>query len=192
MLLRNVLLLVLLVFGLAPAYATEQINWVVFGALEVGGDKVGVVEFDDGESDSIKAGELLYVAGGLIIPISEVFETQLTFGYKTDTVSAENGDVSFDRFPMEALVFYRTEQWRFGGGLNYHLAPTLEGDGFASAADVDFDNALGITLEVDYALSENGFLGLRTTMIEYELSDFPGEDKVDGDSIGILIGLRDW
>lgn len=171
----------------------REIDWYVHAGLDFGGDEMVEVFFDDGESDEINAGELLYVAGGLIVQtaprLNEHLETQLTIGWKFDSVDAENGDVTFSRFPLEALQFVKNGRWRFGGGLTYHLNPTLEGDGVVGDLDVEFDDALGVVAQVDFAANNHLLIGGRLTFIDYEIDDVDAE-SVDGNSFGIFAGAR--
>ena len=176
----------------ANAYA-GNVDVYFQAGFDFGGDEMVEVFFEDGDSEDIKAGELLYISGGLIIQtaprLNENLETQLTIGWKFDSVDGENGELSFDRFPLEVLQFVRSGQLRFGGGLTYHLNPKLEGDGFFSDVDVEFDDALGGVVQVDFAATENVLFGGRFTFIDYELEAFDAE-SIDGNSVGFFVGGR--
>ena len=171
-----------------PNQDMKSLYWTFSFGLDFGGDTMVTVIYTDGHDNDIKAGELAYFNAGVIIPNgTSDFETQFTIGWKFDKSSADNGDVSFDRFPIEMLEFYKLGRFRFGGGLTYHLNPSLDGDGVASAIEADFDDALGFVLQVDF-LFRQGSVGLKYTDIEYQVEG--SEVDVDGNSIGIVFGLR--
>src|SRR6185503_19534124 len=76
--------------------------------LDFGGDKVATAVFTSGKTESLKANELFYLGGGVsIISDSREIETEVTISYKFDSINASNGEIKFDRLPIEALVFYR-------------------------------------------------------------------------------------
>lgn len=43
-------------------------------------------------------------------------------------------------------MYKATENIYLGGGLSYHLNPKISGDGIATGANIDFDNAQGIVV----------------------------------------------
>lgn len=174
--------------------SAEAVDFVVQMGIHGGGDEIANATFTSGDSQRIKAGELLSVAAGIVLPINDSFEAQGTIGWKFDSITADNGDIEWDRFPLDLLLFYRaTENVRVGAGISYHVNPKLSGSGAASAINVDFDNALGFATEVGYSFGKEGafqgvYLGLNFTAIDYKVS--PTQAKVDGNSIGLILGYR--
>ena len=159
----------LLLGGTATAQAAE-IRPMFKGAADFGGDTLITVQFSDGSSESIKANELLSLGGGVsIVNDAGDIETELTLSYKFRMVTATNGDVTFSRWPLDALVFYRLPELRLGGGLTYHLGPELSGSGFAGGLNVKFDDALGLLLQADYRVTPKINLGVRYTSLDYKL-----------------------
>lgn len=169
---------------------TAQAGLVMQMGIDVGGDEMVRAVFVGGESDSINAGELIHFDIGLSIPSAQsnpAWESQLTLGWKNDSIDAGNGTLDWSRFPVDFLQFYIVNDWRFGAGLSWHFDPTLEGNGVV-AGKVEFDNAMGFLLEADYlaGLNREIFLGARLTLIEYEV----GTESVDADSLGAVVGWR--
>ena len=157
------------------------------GGLHIGGDDLGAATFTSGDREKLKAGELISLSAGLGFEVSKDIESRFMVGLKFDSIDAENGSVDFFRYPLEALLMYKaSEEILIGGGLSYHLNPSISGDGFAAGADVDFDNALGFVLELDYLLSNGGYLGVKLTSIDYEVADV----SVSGSSIGGILGFH--
>lgn len=181
--------LALLLAGTAQARDSSLL--FQFG-LDLGGDELIKVPFTNGDTKTIDAGGMLYAALGTTFqtaPESQPnLETQLSVGFKFDSADAKNGDVTWRRIPIEALEFYTTPQWRFGGGLTYHLNPTVDGSGVASNISADFDNALGVILEVDYITAGKTYVGGRVTLIDYTLSNT--SVSFSGNSVGVTVGVR--
>ncbi len=159
--------------------------------VDVGGDELFSATYTNGDTVNIDAGDLLQIGVGTTFQTLPSrfpeLETQLSVGYKFDAANATNGDVDWQRFPVEVLEFYTTPAWRFGGGLTYHLNPTLKGSGVASSVAVDFDNALGIILEVDYVMG-SAYIGGRITSIDYTTSNTGV--SASGNSVGLTFGWR--
>ena len=154
----------------APAalHAAELKPALVAG-YDTGGDEVVAVTFSSGKTDSIKANEGLYLGGGIsVINAAGNFEFLGTLSVKYQGVHASNGDISWIRFPLDALFFYRLQSLRFGGGLTYVIHPRLKGSGEASNIDATLDNAAGLVLQGDYLMGRVG-LGLRYTLLDYRV-----------------------
>lgn len=151
-----------------------------------GGDTFTEVEFDNGDDEKIKAGELALFSGGLVYEQND-FQLQATLGYYSDRASGDNGDVCFTRIPVEVLGFWKQEKFRLGAGIAHHLNPEFEVDidGNFSNGTVAFDDATGFVVQADYLFEDGIALGLRFTAIEYEEDSIA--EKIDGDSIGIML-----
>lgn len=180
--------LALLLAGTAQARDSSLL--FQFGA-DVGGDQLFHATYDNGDTVNIDAGDMFQLGVGVTFPTmpesNPALETQLSVGYKFDAANAKNGDITWQRFPLEALEFYTTPAWRFGGGLTYHLNPSLQGSGVAASANLNFDNALGAILEVDYVMGR-AYIGGRITRIDYTLSNT--SVSISGNSVGVTFGLR--
>lgn len=171
----------------APLQAAQLF---IQGGLHFGGDTLATATFVGGGSESVEAGGLISGSAGLITRMGEAMELRTSLGIKMDGVFAENGDVSFFRWPVEMMAFYAGETLRFGAGLSYHLSPELEvDDPSLPPATVEFDDALGFVAQLEYRLGERAHIGLKATMIDYEISGSSGPDT-DGNSLGIIIGTR--
>jgi len=154
-------------------------------ALTGGGDNLLTIVSGSG-SDDISAGGLLSMSFGAKLPMADPnLEGRVSFGYFFDIQSYSNGDASFDRFPLESLLMYRSGQmfW-LGGGITYHINPTLSCNITAvCSGDISFDNALGVILQTDWLVTNSILVGLRYTSIEY---DGPLGSTADGSHIGLI------
>jgi hypothetical protein len=157
----------------APSYGVD-VRPTFKAGLEVGGDtliSVPVSGSSLGDTKTIKAGEGLFLGGGAsILSDAKDLELELTLSYKLSGITAQNGDINWSVLPLDALVFYRIPNWRFGGGLTYHINPTLKGSGVAGGLNADYKDALGIVLQGDYMFGEKIKLGVRFVGVKYKAS----------------------
>lgn len=165
-----------------PTFAFDP--FVEFG-LYAGGDQIAHATYTNGDTDSIDAGGLMGFAAGLIIPITDSIESQISYEYRFDEINASNGDIEWTRFPLEAKIFYAQEKYRIGAGYTQHMNPKIEGSGVA-AGRVEFKDASGYVIEANYRFNPQAYLGLKYTSIEYETNI--STIKTDGNSIGLIIG----
>lgn len=155
---------------------------------DFGGRTIVVAEFTNGDTETIGANEGFYIGGG-VAALSENIELNLTLAYKFATIEARNGDIEWTRWPVEALAFYRMPRFRAGGGLTYHLAPTLDGDGAAESLEVRFRNALGLVLQADWRITQGMSLGARYTHLTYKAKD-PAEEDARANGWGIAFSFN--
>lgn len=163
----------LLALVAAPSYAVD-VRPAFKAGIDVGGDTLISVPTSGstlGDTKKVRAGDGLFLgAGASILNDAKDVEVEVTLSYKFSGISAQNGDINWSVLPLDALVFYRMPNWRFGGGLTYHINPTLKGTGVAGGLDADYKNALGIVLQGDYMFGEKIKLGLRYTGVKYKAS----------------------
>jgi len=153
--------------------------------VHFGGDELINEQYGNGDKDTMKAGELFSFDFGRLYQLSPSWETQLTFGIKSDAIYEQDLQVSWVRYPLNGLIFYRMIDVRVGLGASYHFSPSLKGSGHAGNIGEKYADALGGLLEIDFVHSEKFLWGIRITAIEYE-SKKDGH-VVDGSSIGFLI-----
>jgi hypothetical protein len=178
----------LVLAALAAAAATAQaaeVKPAFVAGYDTGGDEVVAVTFSSGETDSIRANEGFYLGGGVsILNDARNVEFLGTLSVKYQGLHASNGDLTWIRFPLDALVFYRLQSFRLGGGLTYVIHPRLKGSGEASNVDATLDNAAGVVLQGDYLMGRVS-LGLRYTLLDYKL----GGNTVKSSGLGASFGF---
>lgn len=185
-----------ILFMLLISSSAQSASVFLEGGLHFGGDVVATVLFVDGSTETLKAGELLSGSIGLIADINDDLELRSSLGIKMDLLLAENGDASFTRFPLEAMLFTKGESVSFGLGVSYHIGPNFNASGLSGGSDinVNYDDALGVVAEADYMLGsqKQAYLGIKATFIEYDrtTSGFGVASAINGDSIGVVIGVR--
>lgn len=176
----------------------KRLSFVGMYGVNFGGDKFMTVKVEDvsvGDEEKdfeydIRAGEgFVFKAGLAFEPFIQYpnWEIQTTIGWKArDVLNEASHKGSFSRYPLDVMGFYKFSKLRCGGGLTYHLNPKLTGDDVPEGIDGNFENALGIILELDYTFFNHLLTGVTYEFIEYE-SD---TDKFEGNNVGAFIGFR--
>lgn len=185
---KKILLIISTLLFLTNSTARAS-NLLLEAGLHIGGDKLATVNFLDGESQSMDAGGMISLAAGLKSEIVKGLELRTTIGIKFDNITASNGEVDFTRFPVNAMLVKKGEVFSIGIGATYHLNPEFKASGFTGGYTASYNNALGFIAEVDYALNEKAYLGLKATAIDYEINGIFTSTKINGNSIGVVIGV---
>jgi hypothetical protein len=177
------------VFGGETAHAQRQPQhggrggFLVQTDLEFGGDTVVTVDFENGDTQNVHAGQGISLGiGGFVRPSDRVpVEIAAVVGYKFVTTAANNADIYFSRTVLKLDATYWFEKgWFVTAGLTEHMSPELNGDGFFE--DVRFEDATGFSAEFGWR-----WIALRYTNIKYRL---PGFDDTDGSSFGLSFTYR--
>lgn len=183
---------ILLALGAATTLHAE-VKPVFSLGYDFGGDDIFTAELSSGSStntETISTADGLYIEGGLALSDPdglENFSTELTFGYKFDSIVAENADITMGRFYVNVIGNLTQDKVTFGAGLTYHITPKLSGDGDANFVDAEFESAAGIILQAGYNINETSTIGLRGTFIDYE-TNF-GEE-FDASSVGLYWSVK--
>ncbi len=177
----------------SPSTFGAEINPLIGANITFGGDPLAYMIYADGSRSDLEAGRGLTLFGGasfdnLWVKDNHHFDVQTTLGVKfASTKAATNGEITFVRWPLEALAFYRNSEHRLraGAGLSYHFANKISGSEIASSITADVDNALGFVIQGDYLLGvqSNMALGLRYENISYEISGY--NFSASGNNFGI-------
>ena len=145
-----------------------------------GGDKLAVVQFSDGRTRTIYAGDGAYGDFGVQYNFADApWSLKATAGFDYTGVSGDNATVSFNRYPLDFLAIYSTGRNHIGFGLTEHLSPRLDLDGLGP--DQDFNSATGVVLQYQYWL-----FGARLTGITYKASDCSSGCNVSGNSLSVF------
>lgn len=187
---KKISLVTLLTLGILSA--SDTVKPMLQMGYDWGGTTLATVYHDgyyDQGTEKIRAGQgLSFEAGAAISNPSSNMELRFLVGYKFDSDSASNGDVTWDSIPFTGLAMFKANRWRFGGGVIYHLNPELSG-GFGgdnvSAEDGEYKNAFGGVAQIQYMATDSFGIGIKGTFIEYELKSDPSY-KAKGNSIGFV------
>lgn len=171
-------------------YVDEYSEDRLFFSIEalLGGNTLEHITFDNGESDSIRAGSGVYLAlGAAHLMFDKSLDVGIKGGILFDTVTAvsEEGDksvLSFTRKPIDIFSHYWLGRHIFGGGISYHIDPVFESDKTDHSAR--YNNAVGGYVEYLYHFVGTGTaLGIKYLSINYENKD--NGEVADGSGLGI-------
>lgn len=152
--------------GTAPGF-----HVALNAGMTYGGDKIFDVPYKNRSgSATITAGALMQFGIGGLYQFAEIPAAfMLSANYHFDTINAQNGDMSFDRFPIEALAYYTgKEKFRFGAGMRF-IGPTeasMNIDG--QSKSYSFDATKGMVAEIGYQLDSQGWLNFRFVSEKYQ------------------------
>ncbi len=195
-----------------PSGSYRPLGLYLGGGFGAGGNEVGRFSDSSGEIEKVRGGGGFLLEGGLLYAVDPSTALRLTTGYQADGVTRLNGDSTFDRVRFDLTFIRALGPHELGVGVTTHTGVEFNCNISAvCAGDVEFDTALGYTLE--YAVNiNNGYysgnrfrnrrgrsnrgmsglrLGLRFTGIEYtpQLSDIENSDIVDGTTLSAFVGV---
>lgn len=148
----------------APARRGPSVALLLETALELGGDPVASVEFDDGTAQEFTGGQGFTVAAGAELRPSAALPVSLraTVGYKYDFANASNAFITFARVPVEVIGSVDVAgDFRVGAGYVRHMGIRFDTDGVGQ--DGEFDDASGGTVEVGWRWIALTYTGIRYT-----------------------------
>lgn len=193
--------------GMAAQPADGWRPFLVVG-LTKGGDVIdGNTVIDDSgnplRTQRLYGGNLIQVGAGAMwtsrsLPLSVAFSAN----YHIDDISGRSENSTFSRYPLEAIVYYVTEdrEWRAGLGLRYVHRPRIKGHYPNQTPEpldyeVKFDDSKGVLVETGWSFGENIWINLRAVKELYkvrsqvvngvyeDLSMFT--DKANGSHVGV-------
>jgi len=167
----------------------NSVKAVVAVGVASGGEALATVTYTDNSTTNTKAGSGAQLSAGVEYRFDEHFSVQSTLGYQQETTNATNGNVRFSRFPFELLGYYNlNDSWRVGGGLRVDLNPKLTSAGAASQiGSVDFNNATGGVLELEYLIGRNYGFKLRGIQESFTQSGY--STKFSGNQIALFFNV---
>ena len=152
---KKLLLTCALVLGtvLAHAEAPSKLRFVGRVGMGFGSDALDSGTYVGGSRWELSAGNGLKYAVGADYRISEKITIQATVGKELSTVPAGNGDLTFNRTPVEVLGFYDvSKDFRLGGGLrnstNAQVSSSGAGNGYPAVGT--WTSSVGAVLEGQY------------------------------------------
>lgn len=160
------------------AQAEEHSDTRPFFTIEalLGGSTLAEVEFEDGDTDSIRAGSGVYLALGVAhLMFDEQVDVGIRAGYLFDLVTAKNdaGDetvLSFTRKPVDIFSHYWLGRHCLGGGVTMHFAPKFTSR--ETSDNAEYEDATGYYAEYLYHfVGADSALGIKYLSIDYKNKD---------------------
>jgi len=173
--------------------APNPLHFMVGVGLTIGGGNVATVQYTDGSTNNISAGTGAQLMTGLDYRLNQSVSFEATVGYRARFAVGSNGDVSFNRFPIDLLAYYNVDpKWRIGAGVEYINHPSLSGSGEGAQYNEDFKNTTGFILETEYFPMPNFGVKIRAVKETYKpvntYNPYTGANQTntDGSNIGIF------
>jgi hypothetical protein len=169
-----------------PAGGGLEVRGLVSLGLLSGGEKLSSVDVVTGGSastENVRAGGSTDLRGGVEFALDR-WSLQLSAGYVTDGVRADNGKVTFTAYPVEALVHYKiVDAWRIGAGLRAPLSAKYEEGGAGGNFNTGFTAKVTPVVEVEWLITPNIGVKLRGMQESYKVKGT--SVKVDGGRYGM-------
>ncbi len=180
-----------------PSPTKPGMHLVLNGGLTYGGDTLFTATYTTGGSTNIKAGSLVQFGIGALYQFDDSpLALMLSANYHTDFSNAKNGDMSFNRVPVEILAYYTGKQkMRLGGGLRLVNSPEASATINGATTKYTFDNTTGIVGEVGFQMSPQGWLYVRFVSEKYNLKtnngvNVTGAPSLNGSHLGVNFGYE--
>jgi hypothetical protein len=167
-----------------------EVRPVLGMGLTGGGETLARVTYTNGETAKISSGGLIAFHGGLEVRFTDLVSAQGLVGYHFDRVNASNGDVVFERVPLELLGHFKLTDWvRVGGGLRYVTNAKLRATGEASnyMSNVTFKDKLGTVVEAEFFTTSSFGIKVRYVSERYTPKNVPGASSVEGNHGGVFL-----
>jgi hypothetical protein len=139
----------------------------------LGGATLKKIKFENGDTDSIRAGSGVYIAFGVAhLMFDKQMDIGIKAGYLFDIITAKADDgsesvMSFTRKPIAAFSHYWVGRHCFGGGLTVHLDPIFTSR--ETADNAKYHNAYGAYAEYLFHFTGTGSaLGIKYLNIDYK------------------------
>jgi hypothetical protein len=168
------------------------VKGVVGGGLTFGGDTLANVQYVDGDVDNAKvhAGGLFALNAGIELQFTDLVSAQALVGYHVDRTNGSNGNVRFERYPVEVLGHFRVNDWfRLGGGARYTANAKVRASGAGQnyAFDEDFKPTWGSVVEGEFFPTSSVGIKLRYVSEKFKSKTYPYLSDVDGSHGGIYV-----
>ncbi|MFM2600176.1 outer membrane beta-barrel protein [Vibrio fortis] len=182
----------LILMALASQANATTFDFVIGAGYDFGGETMSTWQYSNGDSDKVESNDGLLFYGGVDVPVTEAWRARATVGYKGTSTSASNGDVTFDRIPLELLALYNINNHNFGAGVTYHTSVEYTCD-VTNICDftIPFEDSLGFIAQYEYQIpvgKDNRIaLGARYTHIDYTVKE--NNQTIDSGGFGLNISF---
>jgi len=150
-----------------------EVDWLFGIGMDLGGEKLGTLEWDNGSSKDIRTHQGIHITLGLDYILNDNFIIRGDIGYKGDSAGGKEGDVKFTRLPIELIPFAVLGSHRFGAGGVYHFNSEYSCD-ISNSCDfnVEIENSFGWVVQYEYKFlistyNQNFAFGIRYLNINY-------------------------
>lgn len=171
-----------------------QIKGVIGGGLTFGGDTIADVRYRDDDDDidnvKVRAGGLFAINGGIEVRFTDMVSAQALIGYHFDRANGSDGNVRFERYPLDLLGHFRVNDWfRVGGGVRYTGSAKIRGSGagLTYVSNEDFKPTWGTVVEGEFFPMQSLGIKLRYVTEKFKSKSFPSAPDLNGSHGGIYL-----
>lgn len=132
--------------------AAKRSALLVGGALELGGDAIAVVSFQDGSTQKVNAGQggTFFLGGHWDLDKNNLWSLRATLGIKFVTTKATNVNITLTRIPIRITgVRQLGKKWWIAAGAVTHQAIRFNAGGIGD--DLKFNGTVSPTVELGYS-----------------------------------------
>ena len=147
------------------------------------------MQYDDDDA-KVRAGGLVAFNGGIELQFTEMVSAQALIGYHVDRTNASNGDIRFERYPLDVLGHFRVNNWfRLGGGVRYtgNAKIRASGVGLTYVANEEFKPAWGSVVEGEFFPTQSLGIKLRYVTEKFKSKTFAGAPVLNGSHGGVYL-----
>lgn len=188
---KNVRNLLFILFSLTTVNAfafdyNQKQQFFAFG-ISFGGEELARTS-----NETLEAGGGLSMLYGFNIIGRGNFHYQVSIGFERDTISASNGNGSFEKITSDFIILKKYGKTRFGAGLSFHFNPTFESNSQGSDISNEMPDTIGVITQFDIITKKNFTFGLQYEFIEYKpeglINTNTGNkvDSFDGNNMNLL------
>jgi hypothetical protein len=130
----------------------KRAAFLLGGALELGGDAVAVVDFQDGSKQKVNAGQggTFFAGGEWTLGKDDKWGIRATLGIKYVTTKATNVNITLTRIPLRITGIRQLgKKWWIAAGAVTHQAIRFNAGGIGQ--DLKFTGAISPTVEIGYS-----------------------------------------
>ncbi len=173
-----------LITGLLIQSPAQAVDFVFGLGLSGGGDTIMTLNYTDGTTEDMNAGDGVDIYGGLRFPISDSSGIETRIGYFFDSPSVQNGTVETTRTTMDALLYIQGERIYIAGGLTRHSNISFSCNVTSICnSTIDFEDANGFKVEIGMRLG-GMTIGLRANQMDYTIVN---GGTGDASNVGLFI-----
>jgi hypothetical protein len=130
----------------------KRAAFLLGGALELGGDAVAVVDFQDGSKQKVNAGQggTFFAGGEWTLGKDDKWGIRATMGIKYVTTKATNANITLTRIPIRITGLRQLgKKWWIAAGAVTHQAIRFNAGGIGQ--DLTFTGTVSPTIELGYS-----------------------------------------
>lgn len=130
----------------------KRSSLLIGGALELGGDAIAVVSFQDGSTQKVNAGQggTFFAGGEWALGKKDQWALRATLGIKYVTTKATNVNITLTRIPIRITgVRQLGKKWWIAAGAVTHQAIKFNAGGIGQ--DLSFTGTVSPTVELGYS-----------------------------------------